>query len=458
MRKTVYLFCFLTFALSAYAGEYLVPIDGKMATVSRFGGDERICVADQCYMVVDESKLDWYTSTQMASSEPEPVLYYELFAAPTSDQQWGPNLEGWDDAKNNVIDLYATSRKPIAAIIDTGMEYPHSGIANTVLHTTPNGKHGYIVDDNGEIYDMSWHGTHVAGIIGGTYDGSTGVKGTGFGKVKVLPFMVASEPGSLPLTYILIAIDKIIKLKQQGNDIVAVNMSYGQKQYSRIEHDAMRALKDAGIIAVVAAGNDSANLSTYNTYPANYNVENIITVTALDPSRKVASYANYGGTTSIAAPGSAISTVPPYSELDHDGDGYGISHGTSMATPFITGAISAAFALNNTLTPQQAMHLLYNSARNNVNLSGKVINNREIDLYGFMRAVQTCKTSPSCNYNSYPPRPIMSEPSSSSGSGSGGRGGALGRVGGCAINPAASFNITALVLACGLFIIRRRMG
>ncbi|MCB0370078.1 MAG: S8 family serine peptidase, partial [Bdellovibrionales bacterium] len=67
-------------------------------------------------------------------------------------------------------------------------------------------------------------------------------------------------------------------------------------------------------------------------YPADYNLPNIISVTALDPNRKVLASSNYGtNTVDLAAPGqNIISTLP--------GNNYGFMTGTSQATAFVTGA------------------------------------------------------------------------------------------------------------------------
>jgi hypothetical protein len=121
-----------------------------------------------------------------------------------------------------------------------------------------------------------------------------------------------------------------------------------------------------------------------------------------------------------------------------------------MATPFVTGALGAAFALHGGLTAPQAINLLYASAKSNGSLAGKVDDNREIDLYAFLQAVKTCRDNPaSCsNYQAYPDRPAVQQSSGGRGEGGGG--------GGCSINPDAKFNITGLVLAIGLFMVYRK--
>jgi subtilisin family serine protease len=77
-------------------------------------------------------------------------------------------------------------------------------------------------------------------------------------------------------------------------------------------------LKNAGVLAVCAAGNDSRNTDSTAQYPSGYNLDNIISVAASGSDDQLASFSNYGPTSvDLMAPGVRIySTILEDSETD----------------------------------------------------------------------------------------------------------------------------------------------
>jgi subtilisin family serine protease len=77
-------------------------------------------------------------------------------------------------------------------------------------------------------------------------------------------------------------------------------------------------LKNAGILAVCAAGNDSRNNDLAPFYPAGYPLDNILSVAASDSDDRLASFSNYGATSvDLMAPGVSIySTILEGTQTD----------------------------------------------------------------------------------------------------------------------------------------------
>lgn len=270
----------------------------------------------------------------------------------------------------------------IVAVVDSGIDKNHpqlknqiavnlgeSGVDESGADRRTNGiddeKNGFIDDyagynfalNSNNVADSIGHGSHVAGIIAAEHHDTHIQKGYVQGvapKAKILPvaFIGSSGGGSLSD-----AISGINYAVQMGAKVI--NASWGGapcSQSSRILQSEIASLAGSGVIIVVASGNDGINVDQSPEYPAAYNLSSQITVGATGVFDGMAEFSNYGDVTvHLFAPGVAIiSTFPnsSYASLD----------GTSMATPFVTGAVALMLSENPKATASQIRETLYKSA------------------------------------------------------------------------------------------------
>lgn len=162
------------------------------------------------------------------------------------------------------------------------------------------------------------HGTHVAGIV---YENT-------LPNVKIRPYRVNIDHGqdsySTAMTLLGTAIYTAVEL---GDDVINVSMRWGAYGNEYLT-EAIEFAYDNNVPLIAAADNYSIDASY--TYPAN--LENVITVSAVDENFIPADFSNYGSCVDLAAPGVDIASACNniYIILD--------ASGTSMAAPFVSAA------------------------------------------------------------------------------------------------------------------------
>ena len=174
--------------------------------------------------------------------------------------------------------------------------------------------------------DNDGHGTHVAGIIGGT---TTGVaKG-----VTLVPVRVLNSCGEGLTSMILAGLSWILENHQLGEPAV-VNMSIGFDVRDNAIDNAIKSLIAEGIVVVAAAGNSGT--SACNTTPAA--TAGTISVGASTNADAETSWTNYGTCVDMFAPGASIMSTWNYQGTTENP--YATLSGTSMAAPHVTGAVA----------------------------------------------------------------------------------------------------------------------
>ena len=235
----------------------------------------------------------------------------------------------------------ATGEGVVVAVVDSGVDFSHPDLAAAQwTNDDEDCTNGVDDDGNGYVDDCrGWdfghednqpytrghhaHGTHVAGIIAATADNGIGV--TGIAPDVQIMDLSLSATGSMTVSSVARAIRYAV-----DNDADIVNLSLGTSpgvpEYAVTPIiDAVRYAEEAGVLLVVAAGNDSVNLDNAAVYPASIEATNLLTVGASSPSDTRASFSNYGTTVEVFAPGELIlSTIP---------GNYNFMSGTSQAAP-----------------------------------------------------------------------------------------------------------------------------
>jgi len=274
--------------------------------------------------------------------------------------QWGLAIthtpKAWDITTGN--------SNVVVAILDSGINYLHEDLAANMWHNSGeipgNGidddGNGYVddefganmVDWNGNPMDMGvgvYHGTGIAGIIGGVANNGVGGAGMNW-EIQLMGVRVLNTGDWMPLSSVIAGQNYVLAMRQRGVNVRAVNISYGQGPvnngwgYSQAEKDGIDALGAAGVIVVAIAHNFTEDIETTPLYPASYDSPNIITVAASTPSDRLADFTSWGRVhVDLAAPGAVTTNIVLVSGPGPNAYTF-YWGGTSAAAPHVAGAVA----------------------------------------------------------------------------------------------------------------------
>lgn len=276
----------------------------------------------------------------VAYIEPDVLVTLDAQTLPTgvdrinADFDATANIDGIDDRVD--VDI---------AILDTGidLDHPDLNVFNFTYCKTQGPVNANCADGDSAANDVNSHGTHVAGIAA-ALDNNSGVVGVAPG-ARLWAVKVLEDDGSGAGSQIIAGVDYVAG---HAADIEVANMSLtGAGSFQSLD-DAIDGAVSAGVIFVLAAGNDKVDVS--EVFPAGH--PNAITVSAFEDYDGIAGglsgnagddtfawFSNFGSGVDIMAPGVSIrSTIP-------DG-GLGTKSGTSMASPHVAGAAALYLAQN----------------------------------------------------------------------------------------------------------------
>ena len=318
---------------------------------------------------------------------------------PQFGQQWSLQNSGRPSGKPDA-DMdgpeawTATPGTPVLiGVIDSGIEFDHEDLAG-VVYTNPNEIPGNNFDDDGNGYaddvhgwdfrngdndpnDDNGHGTHVSGLIAAPGNNGKGVAGVCW-SARIVPLKFLSASGSGATSDAIAAIQYAIRL-----GVKVLNTSWGSFLYSNALRDAVADAADHGVLIIASSGNDTSDTDLYPTYPAGYDLPNVIAVTSTDRNDALAWFADYGrNTVDIAAPGyDIIGTFP--------GNRYVRLSGSSMSTALVSGAACLLWSRAPFMTDQDMKAALYASVDKLPSLEGRVTTGGRVNLQRLMSTIDT---------------------------------------------------------------------
>lgn len=281
----------------------------------------------------------------------------------------------------------------IIAVVDSGVDYNHPDLVGNIWSNRaeiPN--NGLDDDGNGYVDDVrGWdfanndndpmddnnHGTHVAGTIAAKGNNGQGVVGVNW-SAQIMPLKFLTRTGSGTTADAIAAIDYAV-----ANGARVINASWGGGPYSAAMFSALSAANNAGVLFVAAAGNDGANTDNNPSYPADYDLPNVISVAATDDADTLAGFSNFGANSvDLGAPGVNILSTTP-------GNSYATYSGTSMASPHVAGVAGLVVANNPGISIAGLRAALLDGTDAVADLSGRTVTGGRLNAFNSLGGTTT---------------------------------------------------------------------
>jgi thermitase len=348
---------------------------------------------------------------------------------PDYSKQWGMVdigvKKGWASAKGAGV---------VVAVIDTGVDYTHEDLVDNLWrnpgemgkdaqgrdksnNAVDDDANGFVddiigwdfVSNDNKPYDLAvdpitlvtqggnpGHGTHCAGNVAARAGNGKGTIGVA-PEAKIMAVRFLSEKGQGDTASAIKAINYAVKMgaKVLSNSWGSEGDDQSQGSENQALKDSITAAQNAGVLFIAAAGNGHNGVGYNNDTdpkpgtPASYDMDNIISVAAIDANNQLGSFSNWGArTVDIAAPGVKIfSTMVNNAYSDTVVDVMGITatwDGTSMATPHVAGAAALYWSKHPTANWKDVKDAIMKSATPVPALAGKMVSGGKLNVDALM--------------------------------------------------------------------------
>ncbi|HEY8283679.1 MAG TPA: S8 family serine peptidase, partial [Chloroflexota bacterium] len=243
------------------------------------------------------------------------------------------------------------------AIVDTGIDGNHPDLKGRVVAAAN-------FSSDRDTLDHMGHGTHVAGIVGGTGAASDGKYGGVAPQAELLNAKALNRSGGGTNSGILKAMEWAA---DQGARIESLSLGGGATNGTDPLSQAVNNISaKKNVLFVIAAGNSGQRSGNGRLVSTPGAADAALTVGAIDKSKNLAPFSSRGPRLGdfalkpdIVAPGVNITSARANGS---DGNWYVAYSGTSMATPMVSGAAAIVWQLHPGWSAQQVKAALMNAA------------------------------------------------------------------------------------------------
>jgi subtilisin family serine protease len=329
----------VSFADAATAEQVADARNRAVAAGAQIRYDYDTALAGFAALLPEAARADLEADPAVAEVEPDEVMSIETVGRSTQTgvtdgldriDQRGRKLNG-------KFRYTSTGSGVVAYVIDTGVYAGHSEFGGRV-RAGRSFTGAPATSDCGE-----GHGTHVAGLIGGTHYGVAK-------NVTIVPVKVFSCTGSACVSTVFAGIEWATEAHRARGGPAVINLSAGvdKGMGAGLELAARNAIR-AGITFVTAAGNEGSNACAQS--PARLGPA--ITVGAVNGADRMAGFSNSGRCVDLFAPGVNVLSAGIESSTDT-----AKKDGTSMAAPYVTGVVASFLERAPQATPSQVRSAL----------------------------------------------------------------------------------------------------
>lgn len=309
---------------------------------------------------INQAQYNHYLGYANDRSIPNDPLYTGQWALQAIETAAIQAPLAWDIASSGIT---VNGDTTVIAIVDGGVAITHPDLnLFKNIHEIPNNQidddlNGYVDDVNGwNVFTQSGqigadpHGSQVAGVAAAHSNNGIGVSGVAW-NAKILPVVGnGTLESEVVAAYAYVYDMRYLYNRSQGDSgafVVASNSSFGLSGLWGADFPLWCAMYDSlgsvGVLSVASGPNSGWNIDINGDMPCTCTSNFLVSVTGLNKDGSKPLNAGYGAVhIDMAAPSETIMTTSNI--------GYAAGFGTSVASPFVSGAIALGYSA---LCPEQ---------------------------------------------------------------------------------------------------------